>query len=63
MDSYKAGLMNILDLLTAEVQLALARSQSIAARQDAFTALANLAFASGTLDRENLAVPMADGKP
>jgi len=63
LDSYKAGLMNILDLLTAEAQLALARSQNIAARQEAFTALANLAFASGTLDRENLEVPRADGKP
>jgi outer membrane protein TolC len=63
LDSYKAGLMNILDLLTAEAQLALARSQNIGARQDAFTALANLAFASGTLDRENLDVPLADGKP
>ncbi|MCX7010003.1 MAG: TolC family protein [Kiritimatiellaeota bacterium] len=63
LDSYKAGLLNILDLLTAESQLALARSQSIGARQDAFTALANLAFASGTLDKENLDVPGADGKP
>jgi len=63
LDSYKAGLMNILDLLAAEAQLALARSQNITARQDAFTALANLAFASGTLDRENLEGPVADGKP
>jgi outer membrane protein TolC len=63
LDSYKAGLMSILDLLTAEAQLALARSQNVGARQEAFTALANLAYASGTLDKENLAVPQADGKP
>lgn len=63
LDSYKAGLLSILDLLTAEAQLALARSQSIGARQDAFTALAVLAYASGTLDKENLDVPLADGKP
>ncbi len=63
LDSYKAGLLSILDLLTAEAQLALARSQSIGARQDAFTALAALAYASGTLDKENLDVPPADGKP
>jgi outer membrane protein TolC len=63
LDSYKAGLLSILDLLTAEAQLALARSQNIGARQDAFTALAALAFASGTLDRDKLDVPVADGKP
>ncbi len=63
LDSYKAGLLSILDLLTAEAQLALARSQAIGARQDAFTALAALAYASGTLDKENLDVPSADGKP
>ncbi|MCX6997534.1 MAG: TolC family protein [Kiritimatiellaeota bacterium] len=63
LDSYKAGLLNILNLLTAEAQLARARSQNIAARQEAFTALANLAFASGTLDRENLDAPRAERQP
>ena len=63
LDSYKAGLMSILDLLTAEAQLARARSEHIGARQDAFTALANLAHASGTLDKENLDMPLADGTP
>ena len=63
LDSYKAGLLNIVDLLAAEAQLALARSQHITARQDAFTALANLAFASGTLDKDNLAAPKVDGQP
>ena len=50
LDSYKAGLKSILDLLNAESQLAQARSQQIAARQDAFTALANLAYATGVLE-------------
>jgi len=51
LDSYKAGLKSILDLLTAESQLAQARSLQIAARQDAFTALANLAFSTGLLEK------------
>ena len=51
LDSYKAGLTSILDLLTAESQLAQARSQSIAARQEVFTALANLAYATGLLEK------------
>ncbi|TAN37443.1 MAG: TolC family protein [Verrucomicrobia bacterium] len=67
LDSYKAGLKSILDLLGAESQLAQARSQHIAARQEAFTALANLAFVSGSLEKDNLdrptgATPMEKGK-
>ena len=58
LDSYNAGLMSILDLLAAEAQLALARSQNIAVRQEAFTALANLAFVSGSLEQENLNTPL-----
>jgi outer membrane protein len=49
LDSYKGGLRSILDVLTAESQLAQARSQSIAARQEVLTALARLAHASGLL--------------
>jgi outer membrane protein TolC len=59
LDSYKAGLKSMLDVLGAESQLAQARSQHIAARQEAFTALANLAFVSGSLGKENLAQPAA----
>ena len=51
LDSYKAGLKSILDLLNAESRLAQARSQHIAARQDAFTALAGLAYATGLLEK------------
>ncbi|HBA83907.1 MAG TPA: hypothetical protein DCZ95_07435 [Verrucomicrobia bacterium] len=51
LSSYKAGLQSILDLLNAESQLAQARSQYVAARQDAFIALANLAHAAGLLEK------------
>ena len=51
MDSYKGGLKSILDLLTAESLLAQARSQYVAARQDAFGSLAGLAYALGLLQK------------
>jgi len=51
LDSYKAGLKSILDLLNAENQLAQARSQQIASRQETFTALANLAYSTGLLEK------------
>jgi TolC family type I secretion outer membrane protein len=51
MDSYKAGLKSILDVLNAETQLANARRQQIAARQEVFTALANLAHATGIIEK------------
>ncbi len=51
LDSYKGGLKSILDLLNAETQLAQARSQLVAARQEVFTALANLAYATGLLSK------------
>lgn len=57
LDSYKSGLKSMLDLLNAESQLAQARSQHISARQEAFTALANLAFFSGALEKDNLDQP------
>ena len=47
--AYAAGLKTILDLLTADAQLATARSQQVAARQDVFTSLANLIYATGRL--------------
>lgn len=58
LDSYKAGVKSILDLLTAETQLAQARSQHIGARQEAFTALAHLAYATGLLARGGVAKPL-----
>jgi len=51
LDSYKAQLIGILDLLNAETQLAQARTQNVAARQDVFTALANLAYSTGLLEK------------
>ncbi len=50
-ESYGAGVRSILDLLTAESALAQARSQRVAARQEAFAALAGLARAAGLLDK------------
>lgn len=50
LSAYQAGLRTILDLLSAESQLAAARSQQVGARQAVFTALANLAHATGRLD-------------
>ncbi|MEI6970752.1 MAG: TolC family protein [bacterium] len=54
LDSYKAGLRTILDLLNAEAQLAQARQQNVAARQEAFTALVQLAYSTGLLERGSL---------
>ena len=51
LDSYKNGLSNIIDLLNAESQLAQARMQNVSARQEAFAALANLAYAAGRLEK------------
>lgn len=51
LDSYKAGLKSLLDLLGAEALLAQARGQQVAARQEVFTALANLAYATGLLEQ------------
>lgn len=50
MESYKSGVKSILDVLNAETQLAKARSQQITARQEVFTALANLAHATGVIE-------------
>ena len=49
-DSYKAGLIGVLDVLAADTQLAQARSQLVGARQDIFAALAQLAYATGRLE-------------
>lgn len=57
LDSYKAGLIGILDLLNAETQLAAARSQYVAARQDLFAALAGVAYATGLLEKDGTMQP------
>jgi len=51
MESYQSGVNSILDVLNAETQLAQARSQQIVARQEVFTALANLAHATGIIEK------------
>ncbi|MBI2437380.1 MAG: TolC family protein, partial [Lentisphaerae bacterium] len=51
LESYKNGLSNMIELLNAASFLAQARSQNITARHDTFTALANLAFATGCLEK------------
>jgi len=48
-EAYAAGLKTVLDLLTADSQLASARSQQVVARQEVFTSLANLIYATGRL--------------
>ena len=56
-EAYGAGLKSILDLLTADAQLAAARSQQVASRQEVFTALANLIYATGRLTADVQARP------
>lgn len=51
LDSYRNGLSSMLDVISAESELAQARMQNITARQDAFTALVNLAYATGLLEK------------
>jgi outer membrane protein len=51
LESYKGGLKSILDLLTAENQLAEARRQHVVSQLEAFIALANLAHATGLLEK------------
>jgi outer membrane protein TolC len=51
-EAYVAGLKTVLDLLTADAQLAFARSQQVAARQEVFTALAGLVHAAGRLQAD-----------
>jgi outer membrane protein len=57
LDSYKAGLRGILDLLNAETQLAQARSQQVAARQEVAAALVGLAHATGLLEKASSIQP------
>lgn len=48
---YKAGVGSIIDLLTAEAALELARAQEVQARADWFVAVAQLAHDTGTLGK------------
>lgn len=51
LESYKSGVKTILDLLNAENQLAQARSQQVAVRQEVLTALATLSHATGLIEK------------
>ena len=48
---YRAGVGSIIDLLTAEAALESARAQEVQARTDWFLSIAQLAHATGTLER------------
>jgi TolC family type I secretion outer membrane protein len=52
LESYNAGLKDILDLLSAQSKLSQARSRLIQSKQDVFVALAQLAHATGSLDKD-----------
>jgi outer membrane protein TolC len=53
LDAYNAGVRNLVDLLTAEKQLAQARLSSVAARSQLFLEAVNLEFVTGNLLRNN----------
>jgi len=50
-ERYRAGVGNIIDLLTAEAALEVARAQEVQARADWFVAVAQLAHDTGTLTK------------
>jgi outer membrane protein TolC len=51
LDAYKYGVKNLIDVVTAEKQLATARSSSVAARSDLFLEAIDLEFVTGNLLR------------
>jgi outer membrane protein len=51
LDAYKSGVKNLVDVVTAEKQLALARLSSVSARSELFLEAVNLEFATGNLLR------------
>jgi len=51
LDAYRYGVRNLVDVLTAEKQLALARLSIVAARSELFLQAVNLEFATGNLLR------------
>lgn len=60
---YRNGLNSILDLLTAQNNLASARSQSIQARNDLFLASAQLTKSTGTLSPKTVAIEKVAASP
>ena len=51
LDAYKYGVKNLVDVVTAEKQLAQARLSSVSARSELFLEAVNLEFATGNLLR------------
>jgi outer membrane protein len=51
LDAYKDGVKNLVDVLTAETQLAQARLSNVSARSELFVQAVNLEFATGNLLR------------
>jgi outer membrane protein TolC len=51
LDAYKYGVKNLIDVVTAEKQLALARLSGVSARSELFVEAVNLEFATGNLLR------------
>jgi outer membrane protein len=51
LDAYKYGVKNLVDVVTAEKQLALARLSSVSARSQLFLQAVQLEFATGNLLR------------
>jgi len=51
LDAYKYGVKNLVDVVTAEKQLAQARLSNVSARSELFTEAVNLEFATGNLLR------------
>jgi outer membrane protein len=56
LDAYRYGVKNLVDVVTAEKQLALARLSGVAARSELFLQAVNLEFATGNLLRNRLPV-------
>jgi len=66
LEAYKYGVKNLVDVVTAEKQLALARLSSVSARSELFLEAVNLEFATGNLLRNQppaTALQSHDGHP
>jgi outer membrane protein TolC len=63
LDAYRYGVRNLVDVLTAEKQLALARLSIVAARSELFLQAVNLEFATGNLlrGRPSVTKPQSSG--
>ena len=66
LEAYKYGVKNLVDVVTAEKQLAQARLSSVSARSELFTEAVNLEFATGNLLRNqppSTSLPPQDSHP